>query len=285
MAWPTRAAKARRWGSNQNIMMDEKMIESFGALSLAGAARRFVFSNLDALKTHLKIIFPAVLLLELVNKFGVSYGADWIQYVTLVPLVYLYACFALSWHRVSLMGPDGAACVDFLSPKKEDQGFIGFFIGVLFAPMLLGVVTGVAYGLAKNTGSQAAMGLVVLLMLPVSIYFLIQLLRFSFVLPARSMNVKLSWNEARRVSRGLIAKLIGAGILVGLAFLAAITLYALIVGLIVGVQTQGGEPGPAISGIITFIFGIPVQAAAFILMAINITMLSKAYQYGMQNNV
>lgn len=251
--------------------------------NLVGEAKDFVFSNLDVLKSHLIVIFPFVLLFELINNFGEAFGATWVALLTFIPILYLYGCFALSWHRSSLMGASPDHAVNPLELRPENKGFILLFFGVAGLPFLFGILMGAGVGLA-SVGGEIALGIALIIAIPVSIWGIIQLIRISFLLPARSVDVKLSLADARRASRGLIGKIFLSGVVVTFAFSLVIMLYALIVGLVVGIITTGSEPSPLTTGLTMFILGIPMIVAGFVYTAINVTILSRAYQWGIQNN-
>lgn len=260
------------------------MAQPLRVFSLLGDSVAFVNGNIPVLMDHLKIIFPLALLMELINSFGRATGNEWVALLTIIPIIYLYACFALSWHRSSLMGADSAHAVNPFDFSSDTRSFVLLFFGIAFLPFLIGLFVGGAFGFASAGADKAIVAITGITAIIVSVYFLIQVIRYSFALPARSVGVKLSLKEARKVSKGLVWRILSAMGLAATVFGFAIMLYALIMGLTVGVITRGDEPSELSGGIVTFIFQVPLMVAGFYLMAINITILSKAYQWGMQNN-
>ncbi len=256
-----------------------------GVFQLIGDAKDFVFGNFDALKEQAKVIFPLLLLLELINALGHGSGIVWIQLVTAIPSLYLLACFALSWHRASLQGPQYGQNVNPFAPAREDWKFIGLFIGFVFVPLVAGVLYGaLAGGVSAALQSKAVVTLIVIGGIILFIYVMITLLRLSFMLPARSVGVPLSMADAKRSSRGLLWKLIGSGFLVAMVFYIAVLIYMIIVGIIVGVAVGSATGTGLAGGLIQFFLTIPVFAGTFILTAMNVTILSRLYQWGIQNN-
>jgi hypothetical protein len=260
------------------------MADSLKVFSLTKESISFVFSNAGILKDHLKIIFPAILLVSLIEKIGQMYELKWIVFVTLVPMMYLYACFALGWHRSSLTAPSSSHMVNPFNMRKEDMKFVYVYFGLAFVPFVVAIILGALFGLATTSGNTGLIALAGVLLVSGSIFLFIQLLRVSFLLPAQSVGVSLTLSDARKASRGLIWKLLSAGAIVSFLFLICMFIYGLIVGLTVGVMSKGAEPDKIMTGAVGFIFEIPILIAAMFVTAITVTMLSKAYQWGMQNN-
>lgn len=260
------------------------MSDTLTVMKLVGDSKNFVFSNLHILKDHAKIIFPMVLLLQLANNIAQATELKWVPLLTIIPILFLYGCFALSWHRTSLMGASSSHAINPLEWNKKDNGFMLLFFGLALVPMLCGVVIGAVFGGAYASGNTIVIGLAVIAVIAASIYAFLQIIRFSFKLPAKSVDVTLSMDDAKRASKGQIGKMIGAGVIIGLVYGATILLYGLVVALTVGMVVSGEEPTPMMTGIMTFLFGVPVTAAGFVLVALNVTVLSKAYQWGIQNN-
>lgn len=260
------------------------MAERPGVAALAGSSIDFVFKNIRILFEQVKIIFPLLLLMEVISGAAEGQGFKWIPAVTLIPSIYLYACFALSWHRSSLAGPSAAHAVNPFSVPKEDMGFIGLFFAVTFLPLLAGLLVGGLIGGAAVIDNTAVMIAAVVIALPVSVYGFIQFIRYSFKLPARSLGVPLTFKEAKQASRGMVSKAFLAGVMVLSGGWIVFFIGALVMALTVGMITAGSEPGLVGEIFMTILFGAPILAGTMILTAINITILSKCYQWGIQNN-
>ena len=254
-----------------------------GAIILSGESKNFVFSNLDVLKSHLKIVFPMILLVEIVNQVGYIAEMKIIPFITFLPALVLYACFALSWHRSSLRGADESHAINPLRLNREDFKFISVFLVLTITPAVAALLIGFLFGVMSQGGAvMAVLGIVAVL---VASFFLIRgMLQFSFLLPARSVGVRISFNEAKQVSKGLLMPLIGAGMIFGLLFTIVLVVYSGVVGMIVMAVSGDAELQGLGLGFIGFILSVPVYMAAFVMTALNITALSRAYQWGMQNN-
>ncbi len=257
--------------------------------TLAGDCKNFVFSNLGVLKEHAKMIFPAVLLLELINALGNSYGMIWVQLVTVIPVLFLYACFAMSWHRVSLMGVNSARPVNPFQLEKGDLGFVGLFFGFMFLPSLaaipvIAIMVLVAAVLGKFSEGMAV--IFVLITIPFVVWGIIAVIRLGFMLPARSVGVKLTFREALRSSQGVLWPLVGTVMLFSLMYLIPLLIYGLVIAMVIGAAALGGSATPMGLGyhLAQFVITVPVLAVNFIFTAMNITALSRAYQWGIKNN-
>jgi len=275
------------------------MSETISVMKLVSDAKEFVFSNIDLLKNHLKIIFPLVLLVELVNSVikamyvvpATPTSAQVVPPVVIVVslvsvllITYLYACFALSWHRSSLIGPNPDHAVNPLSWDPANKGFLMVFFGMVLLPFLVSLLVGMGIGIITVSKSPLLIGIAILAAIVFSVYFLIFLIRISFMLPARSVNVQLTMADAKRASRGLVWKILGAGFVVALGFAVVLFLYTMIAGLTLGMVAKDANPSSLMTGLVTFLIGVPIQAVSFVVAAFNVTILSRAYQWGMQNN-
>ena len=258
-------------------------MSKLGAIALSGEAKNFVFSNIDALKSHLKIIFPMILLVEIINQIGYITNITMMPALTLVPALILYASFALGWHRASLRGVEHSPTINPLRLDREDFKFVGLFFGLTTIPVIAALLIGFFYGVvSRGGGVMAAIGIVAVI---VATVFLIRaMLQLSFLLPARSVGVGISFKEARQSSKGLLFPLIGASMIFGLLFTIILVVYSGVVGAVVTFVSGDVEPQGLGLGFVGFILSLPVYISTFVLTALNITALSRAYQWGMQNN-
>jgi hypothetical protein len=178
-----------------------------------------------------------------------------------------------------------------VNPFSLKQGE-GAFVGVFFAltlVMILSIVLvffpAVIVGIATRS-----IGFAVLITLALSIAAIAFSMRFSFLLPARSVNVIVSWGESWRISRGLSWRLIAAVIAADFMPFLLNALIIMIVYAALGrlgmMQTdEMGFPRPTPSGSIVFyIFaGIPGTLIGFVMIARGVTILSRLYQWSVQN--
>lgn len=259
-----------------------------GAFALSKYATLFVFSNKALLAHHMRIILPLALLCDLAGRFLLSEGSldknEALGATMLLSAVtlFLYACFVLGWHRASLQGPDPAHERNPFNLDRADWGFVGLFMGVTLS---LGLVmnflnaalehaletTGVPVQIAASVGALIGMAAILYLFL-----------RASFLFPARSVGVRLAWSDTKKAARGLYWPLIGANIIFALIFSVAFAVYLFVVGFIASVATEGIEGSANI--LMQFALSIPITIAGLVVLALCVSALSHAYQWGIQNN-
>ncbi len=261
------------------------MSERPGSFALAKESAQFVFTSMGILFHQIKILFPAMLVLSLIDILCDVYAIQYVPFATALISVYLYACLALTWHRYSLSGNIPSSPINPLSISREDFKFIRLFFLLAIIPVLMGVALGAIAGGGQAVAGQAGLVMAFLIIIPVFIYAFIQFLRYSFKLPAKSLGVDLSFADAKRASRGMISRILLAGFFIGVAAAMVLLVYAIISGISVGFASGGEEPGDIAKVIMGVVLGAPVLLIFVVLTAINITILSKAYQWGIQNNV
>lgn len=254
-----------------------------GVFALSKESTLFAFSNVKIFFNHIKVVFPLILLCGIVKQAGKLQGLDWMPYVIMVCTLFLYSCFALAWHRTCLQGPDKAHERNPVNISGDDWKFIGLFFGVsfLFGAYMEGLNQIVNLLPEDQKGISALGGVAVLIAMG---FAMLMFLRASFLFPARSVGVKLTWKEAKRASKGLVWPLIGTNIIFGMIFVVAFSVYAFIVGFIVTVARGGVKPNRMEGFLTDLLLSIPILMAAFFLVALCITALSRAYQWGIQNN-
>ncbi len=113
---------------------------------------------------------------------------------------------------------------------------------------------------------------------------MVAFLKFSFMLPAQSVGVRLPLSDVKRASKGMIWPLIATNFIFGLLFIVTVTVYMTVAGLIASVGGEGSSLGRIEAVAIGFFLSIPIQMAALFLVALCVTALSRAYQWGIQNN-
>ncbi len=152
---------------------------------------------------------------------------------------------------------------------------------------------GAALGVFAAALHQPALaGLCVILMGVLVIYGVILSMRMMFMLPARSVNARISWHEARQISRGLLWKLVWAGFW---WTVAVALLFGLWSGVVQGVgyiifgrpvvPSPGAVDPVSIAAMVyMFVFvTIPQVLVRFYLTAFGVTILSRLYQWSLQN--
>jgi hypothetical protein len=246
---------------------------------VANEAIDFVFSNIHVLKKHLLLLFPAFLLLALVNHYAIMYESEFVIVIKIL-MAYLISCFALTWHRVALRGGDEKPhrLLDF-------SGKAIMFHMVFFAIYI--VMSGIDFAMKKLEANpefieqNAILSIAALIAAFAAFYFL---MRFMFALPAQSVGVTLSFKDVWRSSRGQVGPLILSGLYVGFLMVMAVMIYSVVMSAINMFVIGGAEISKNMAAGVSFFLSVPIYAAMFLYGAVEVTVLSKLYQAGMQNN-
>lgn len=259
-------------------------MSSPGIVALSREALDFMRGNVRTFAAHLKFALPLILLLAVVQKAMEFYGYGHLSVFLMAPSFFIYGCFVLSWHRVSLNGPDSAKPVNPFTITGGDFKFILTFAGL--AGTLSFVLGGMPY-LAEKLIPAEAENLVLIaniVMLAVTVAAMYWFLRLSFLLPAQAQGVTLALDDVLRASRGMAWELFGVNFMAGLLFIVVLSVYLLVSGMIATVSGGDAEMDKMSVEAISFVLSVPVHAAIFFVIAFGITALSRAYQWGMQNN-
>jgi hypothetical protein len=251
---------------------------SFG---LTRAAMDTMSAHRASLKRLIFFIVPALVALDGILFALQGMGVTEKQAMLfMLPKFFLYAVFALRWHRVCLSGEEVVnPYADLVSSKK----FILYSLGLSFAlTILLGILGSASYVLAAQKNAFAVLGAFgILVLMAVAI---VAFIRVSFLLPAQSVGVSLSVKEAWASSRGLVKPLLGANIIFFLLFSIVMMVYMMVVGIVVYIGSSGKEPDDGQMAAISVFLSIPAHIAGLAVAAACVGVLSKAYQWGMGNN-
>lgn len=254
-----------------------------GAFALSKEATHFVFSNVPLFFHHIKVLAPLMVLSGVIKQAGRIAHAEWVAYVMAVVTLVLYACFALAWHRSSLQEPDKAHERNPANLRAGDWGFVAIFVTVtgLFGIGMQGL-NHLAYKMDGYEDAIALTGLLaILLVMGIFIYVFI---RASFLFPARSVGVRLGLADVRRASKGMAWPVLGANIIFTLLFLVAFSVYSFVAGFIGTVAAGNAKLEQTQAITISTILSVPIIIAVFFFVALCVSALSKAYQWGIQNN-
>ena len=253
-----------------------------GVFALSKESTLFTFSNVKLFFNHIKIIFPLMLLCIVIKQAGLIAKAEWIAPCITAASLFLCGCFALAWHRTSLYGPDKSHERNPTNLRGEDWKFVLFFMLLTGGFGLF--LDGLVYLNEKILAPQGeGIGLVGNIVTLVVIFFAtVTFARASFLFPAKSVGVNLSWQDAKRASKGLIWPLIGSNIIFGMIFVVAVTVYLSITGYIVFASFSNGTRFEAV--VAGLVLATPILLASLYVLALCITALSRAYQWGIQNN-
>lgn len=255
-----------------------------GVFKLSGEAKDFVFGNWPLLKDSLKIVFPLVLLINGLNLVGLETAHGWISYILILPSLYVYACYALTWHRNCLVGIDKANVVNPLYVHKSDWKFIGVFTLVtgLFSIYIFGVTYGLEFFVNKyGMDSYKYFGVGAIAAILIGMYTMI---RISFLLPAQSVSVTLGFADIVRASRGMVWSIIGTIFIYVLLLFICAQIYTGILRIFVEVAAHGSEMSDIQGMIASFAGMIPIQLGVMLLVALYTVAISRAYKWGMENN-
>lgn len=239
-------------------------------LSLASLAVE-VYFPID--KHELKNYSKSYLLIGVAGPISVSFI-----------LSYFWACFAMSWHRIVLLGARRENLVSPLSLPPKSRGFFLAFYFIALLPFLLGMAGGLVFGIFSYFNMIALSligGLICFGLIALGVY---RALQFSFLLPARSVGVNLTRAGAKKVSKGLLWTFIVASIRAtwrqGLLLFLVIVVVILIAAVVGFILKIGEKDLESLAGV--FMLG-PVLYFQAILVALNVTLLSFLYQWSVQN--
>lgn len=253
-------------------------------VKLSGDSFKFVFANMRTFRAHLKFVLPFILTFILINQACNTYDIANLQAFIIIPWLFALSFFTLSWHQVSLIGPDISRAVTPFTLRADDWRFTGLY--VIMTGALTLVVKSIQYvstAILPPYGEDIVFAgdIASFVILSIAIYFYI---RSSFLLPAKSQGVTLSLKDAMRASKGLFWPIFATVIIILLILLVTIIFYFLINYMVIGVSTGERAIEPMRATIVSFILSVPLVIAIFLCMAVYTTALSLAYQWGMQNN-
>ncbi len=264
-------------------------------------ARMFVRSNIGWVWEAMKPILPYIIVFSLASfalesyfpvdkqqiqnysKLYLAIGVAGPISVSLI-LSYFWACFAMSWHRIVLLGARRENLVSPLSLPPKSRGFFLAFYLIALLPFLLGMAGGIVLGVFSYFNMIALSligGLICFGLIALGVY---RALQFSFLLPARSVGVNLTRAGAKKVSKGLLWTFIVASIRAtwrqGLLLVLVLILTILVTALVQFILKTSEEQLGLIAGALLLVPGLYFQA---ILVALNVTLLSFLYQWSVQN--
>jgi hypothetical protein len=254
-------------------------------------SHRFAWGNRDWAFYYLVPLIIPILVFSALSQLG-SYFYD-ILGVFELGAMYLYACFALSWHRAFLMGPRSGHRVSPLHLKPGEGKFILAVSALGVAPILLALVLFIPFALAGGIGGEAGLLIGALFAVPVLIYGGIKIARCFFILPAKSMNVAISLKEADRISRGLLLPFLVTSMMF-------VTLFLIVTGIPAGlimlqeilaaihaesddIESTVAEMFSFRTSLMMFIFvTLPSIPLWLYTIALNVGILSRLYQWAVQ---
>lgn len=252
--------------------------------SLSVEATRDVFADKRMLVESMKIAFPLVVLLNIVNQTAGAMEHAWVSFLVIPFNLFVYGCFALSWHRYSLRGLAPENTVNPLRIRKGDGAFLFSFAVIMGGYSLAIFCLQIAlrfivpnYMEGYETPAYIAAALLILVTMPLFI-------RILFLLPAKSIGMKTGLKQAAHASRGMVWPVIGANLIFCLIFFVFIVVYMFSIGAALNIAIGTSEISITASVFFSVLGALPLQIAVFILFALYTVTISKAYQWGVQNN-
>ena len=259
-----------------------------------------VSANVKAFLTENKAIFwnvfrpllPYIIGLHLLDIVLAAAGLTFIQYLPIghVLASYFMTALVITWHRVTLHGPDNFVPMNPFKPQKNELIFIGMGLVVFgLFPFLSAVLT---FGIGGGLGAVLKMPVLSIVFLVLALGFflwsLYYICLFLFYFPARALNTPITLKESAYLTRGYIWKILWGGFRTSFKILIAVFLYTIVGAVLIGVfltvtgnaQTQN----IVLNQIMTFVFELPLTVYfAPILSVIGVMVLSNYYQHALQN--
>lgn len=244
----------------------------------------FVFGNFGQFLLVAWLPFLITFAAQIVTFYGPPV-ALWL----LSNLIYYlaYALFAVRWHRLVLLDDRGGVFTEPLA--KRNFLFFGYTLLFALAPILPILVLMLepwwlyAQGASPQEFQQMMMPMAMWMGLLVPVVFILYLVMFrlSLLLPAAAVDRPLGFGEAWRRLGGNTWRLIGASVLVGLAFVIAIIPIELTLGLSMVKQWQvSTTQAPMMPSTMAMsLFFMAMLALGFLMMAALITVLSMTYRH------
>lgn len=194
--------------------------------------------------------------------------------------VYFSACFILSWHRAFLMGPRTEHEVSPFALKSGEGKFIASVYALGLAPLALMLLAFLLVLVGKAIGGGPRVLIAGVISIPLIIYGIIKISRWFFIFPAKSMNVDITLGEASRISKGILLPFFLAVFLVSFVVMLAIVIPAGIAGAVIGSFLD--PRSLAFNVVASVCIALPSVAVGYYIMALNVGILSRLYQWAVQ---
>lgn len=206
------------------------------------------------------LTLPAVLMVVLTGLYlraGANTGAHWFLYGV---WLLIYAVFAVSCHRIILLGADSLPNAYGLYWSARETRFLGWFILVAIIYTLLSLPLYVATLILPGWFHDLQLSWYLLLFLTAYIEG-----RISMVLPASAVDERSSISDSWRMTQGY-----------GLAIAVALFAVALVMNLII-IATDYVLPGsPHLAKLVSDVLGFPLVAVAVGVLSVTYRALTKS---------
>lgn len=241
-------------------------------------SHRFVWENRDWAIYYFQPLLIPVVVLTLLSGIGGHYSNAF--KISELVTIYFSACFILSWHRAFLMGPRAEHKVSPFALNPGEGKFIASVYLLGLAPFLLIVFAFILVLLGKAVAGGPGVLITGILGVPFIIYGLIRISRWFFIFPAKSMNTDITLKEASNISKGVLMPFLLAAFLIGFGVTLAIVVPAGLAGAIMGVFID--PKSLAFAVLASVLIALPSVAVGYYIMALNVGILSRLYQWAVQ---
>lgn len=253
-------------------------VRQLPVLETVRSVYRFVFGNLPwliqaAVVPYVMSVLLLILQLTLAPEIGIYLLLHLAGFVP-------YTLFAVSWHRLALLGP-AAASPPWLPPwHLRHWRFFGYFLLVNIIGNIVVVPLIALLGGMLVTGATSEPSLGFFLVLPASVLVMLYvMLRLGFVLPAVAVDERYGLAESWRHTAGQGFRLVGAMVFA----VAPLALPLVLLFLIAGAEAPpdeaaGPETQQQVSLGATIAIQVIVTALIYLLTAITVSVISVAFR-------
>ena len=255
-----------------------------GVIQLACNSVKTTRSHFGDLRSVGLPFFMMVAITTLVEQLGLAHS----RYFAGLELVNLYfsACFALAWQRRILLEFRPSPRVNPFMLRQGERAFIAITTCMIIICIVGATASAAAVtifcchvstpSIRFETGIVA--GIIVFLLL------VVVLAPFQFILPAKSVNAPISLRQARDISRGLVLRLVTGTLLTTLMPVMLLLFVQQWIGPFIVFQLLGLSQQSLSAGLAIFVFAnLPSILISFLVAALSIVVLTRLYQWSVQN--
>ncbi len=191
---------------------------------------------------------------EIVGSEGLKMFVWWLAYAP------FYVMFAVSCHRTVLLGTEQLPRASGIFWTRRETAFLGWFVGIALLAIAVSFVSGLLALMLPVSAGNTMLGWARAAVLYLFASYFI--LRFSLVLPASALEHRVTFAESWAATKGHgITLAVAVGIPAGLATM-----------ILLGLDRVIGNYE-------SLLFTLPYYLVSFVLMAVEIAVLSIAYKY------
>lgn len=246
--------------------------------SLIIQSHKFVMANTDLIRQFAMPLFVPLAILTIISNVG-GYYSEWATAVEFIS-IYFIACFTLAWHRAFLLGPKLEYAVNPAALKPGEGKFIAVVYALSLAPLVIGFFVGVLAAIGKTLPNPVVLPIIAVVCFILFIIGMLTILRWCFILPAKSVNADISLKEASRLSKGLLFPLILSGAVFALLLFLVIVIPIIIATMVIGIFFTVKTLPFVVA--VCLLIQVPCIAVMLYAIAVNVGMLSRLYQWSVQ---